>query len=410
MTPVRRILVVGLLLSAAAPATAGAACQRRAGGERYTVRVVEWAAQHTRTRTKVVSCDRHTGRTRTLAHAVYRHREGDTPFERRPVGGRLLADADAAGRWGVWIAAETGGRRMRATLTLADLRRGRVVSRRLADRAARFEPELLEVVVTSRRETAWVVPSDRTRNGTRIDLHRPGRRVRTVVDEAPSDLAVEDDRTLRWLDGKFRVGYADLPRRRSGGCPRRSRFRRHPLSTAEILLTAATYRAGRDFDGSDGEEDAYVVRACWRPTGRDRVLDQAIGDGQTAENLVVVGAQGEWVALTSYLSARDSCGGRTLETISVRDGRLGRRATGRDCASPPGAPDVTEIPGAAVITSRGVPAWVDRRDDGDHVTVGGASGRPEDLDAAPRGAIGGLRADGDRLHWTNAGQPRSATP
>ncbi len=385
----RLVLPLIVVLAVAAPAAEAAACERRADGPRFTAGVARHESSSPDVlRTTAVVCDHRRAKRSLLRRGVMAGPNG------RPRG-VVVGDAAAAGRRVAWIEAVTGRAGTRATVVVADARTRRVVRRRVALRTReRGFPQTLEVVISTRGEVAWTVQTEFGDDyATRLVLERPGRRPRGVAAGA-AGLTLEDDRTLSWVAEIGTIRFLELPGRRPWpGCPQRSRWK-PVLATPEMLVTRASYARGA----------IEVVRACWRATGADPVVATAHDDGSgTAPNLAVLGADARWLVFAySEVESRYNpggyCYGPEVFTVDVSAGRRVRKAV----SDVPVCVEDFALPGDPVaVTDSGSPAWVH----GGRLLARGEGGKAVELD---RGEIAGLRAEGNRLHWTNAGVPKTA--
>ena len=172
----RRILgpagvALGLLVT---PVTATAAC-RRGDGPRYDAHIEHHGPRHVM-RTALMVCDRRDGHARVLARAVYRY---------EPEHGTFLADAQAAGRRVAWVAGALREGRRTATVTVADARTGRRLSRRrVASWGDQHLRPDLSVALTTRGELAWIAPGPSDPRVSQVTLARPGLAPR-VITEGP---------------------------------------------------------------------------------------------------------------------------------------------------------------------------------------------------------------------------------
>jgi hypothetical protein len=294
--------------------------------------------------------------------------------------GRVITAVATAGERIAWGELRRADRRWTATVRLRGAR-GRVVAR---DR--RRKPQL-DVVVTTRGETAWMT-------GGRVFAARPGRKPRVLGRSAFWGLGIEDDRTVRWRSAeRDEPRFADLRPWRGPGCPPRKRYRTEAESP-EILVTRAWY-------GIDAVWD--VMRICVRATGRDPVRATALNDYGSGTSLRGATIAGPWVVVLTDVRNRYTGCDRT-EIAVLRAGSrswLGRSGAVLYCdggllpATPP------------VVTESGAPAWIARNGERSAVvTTAGYS--VITLDTAGLNGITNLTADGTAIHWLHDGAPRSA--
>ena len=137
-----------------------------------------------------------------------------------------------------------------------------------------------------------------------------------------------------------------------------------------------------------------------RGEGPDRPLAETtagFGNGYVA---TVAGLTGTMLAFAVTDTSRyDACAGWTV--ITTFDARTGLSL--REVELPNCGADAPPRRWRSAITRDGVFAWLAA----DRLLVGGADGKPAELD---RGAITGLRAEGDLILWSHAGEPRAADP
>lgn len=373
MVAVHRILIACVaLLVCAAPAEA--ACSKAEGSLRFSVASSGPIGQ------KVARlCDRRTGRSRVVARRV---------------------SAVRVTRPRVALASSRQGR---ITITVHDLRTGRRERRIAAGRGNTFDDDL---VLSTRGEVAWLIR--RPERGSAVLAVRPGRGRVTIAArnadavelENEPVVGLEDDRTVRYsVAGDLRFFDLRRPPRRAG-CPVRSEFAT-TLSTPDMLITTARYGV---FDSGNGRTE--VIRACLRTSGEDPVVAQANANDSGGDGVSVVGARAGWFVLstgysTKYDADGSSSSSRSAESRSVRhiDGRPGRAV--RECEGRGLRVAFTGDP--VTVTDAGVAAWI--RDS--RVLAAGADGCVTELD---RGDVAALSASGAQVTWTNAGEPRSATP
>jgi hypothetical protein len=273
---------------------------------------------------------------------------------------------------------------------LARLRDGRRLRAVRLPRASGTPPVPVAIAVTSRGELGALDIDG-------LVVARPGRPASRVVHEptVPGILVVDDDRTFAWWSRRVRV--FDLPRPPDPSCRRRDGSQ-VLLPSPEALVTARTFAFGR------------VVRACLWAQPRELVVgapEPGRGATPTPEPLAV--GHG-FLAVAEVAKERyGHCVSAVLRTIDLRTGTT-RRAV--DLLSLPAwpasfCPPTLPVANGVVITSAGAASWISAVPDGRVVLAGGADGLVHVLD---RGDVDALRADGDRLVWTNGGTQRSAVP
>jgi hypothetical protein len=304
--------------------------------------------------------------------------------------GVVIGGAAAAGRRVAWI--ETRFSRARRVVVVRVVRigtRGRVrPDRRILVRrdSSRLVPDL-DVAITGRGELAWLAPRRRPSGWSNVVYDSPDSRPRTVGVDYAGRLAVEDRITLRWSSGEH-FGFFELPRRPSGSCPARTRYR-EVTSNDTIRVTRRTYN-----------ETVLVMRACMLATGRDRVVAEALPGFD--EWLDVVGLDRRWIVVQRghILRTGDSC--EVMQSaIDGRTGGILREARAYACE---GDEPLAAVGEPLAVTSRGVAAWVAEEAGVRRLLAAGPRERVVELD---RGAIDGLRARGTAIVWTHDGQPRS---
>ena len=369
-----------------APATATAAC-RRSHGPRYEARIVAHQGPRHVIRTALVVCDRRRGLTRVLARAVYRY---------QPEHGTFLDDAQAAGRRVAWIAGAFRGGRRTATVTVADARTGRRLSRRrVASWGNQHVRPDLSVALTTRGELAWIAPGPSNPRVSQVTLARPGLAPR-VIAEGPFlySLGLEDDRTLRW-QGNEGLSYSDI-RTAGAGCPHRARFK--TVGRLEgLVVTRAVY----------GDEDSALdaVRVCDLPTGRDPVVASGAYSWGSGDETRVLGGRAPWVVLElDSISRYDGCYAVAVSVVNVRT-QTGREASRYARAAGCDAERKTSV----VVSDAGAPAWLGDLAGGEQrIAAIAAGGGIVELDRGPSGSLGAPRVEGEAFTWTWDGDPRSA--
>ena len=330
----------------------------------------------------VSACDRRTGRRRTLRRAI--SRRGST-------AGTLLVDLSVAGRRVAWIEAYLGRRGSAFTVAVADGRTGRrILRRRVLTTAGRMTWDLAGVALTRRGDLAWTVGPDY--DEMRV-VHLPWRGApQEVARGRLHGLSVEDDTTLVWEDP---LGYAshDLPGRDLGaGCPKRRPSYGRRRQFGDVVFTQRTRQA---FAG-----EIVLLRACDARTGVDAIVGSAgTLHGYGGEYVDPAGGGNGWAAIEVEQGNRYvHCSGRALVTVDIATRRVGRGAV------LPG--DCEAAPLHAVVTTTGAPAWAT----GEGADVRLLTITENEQVELDRGAIGDVRAEGDEVVWTNAGEPRRARP
>jgi hypothetical protein len=388
---VRALAVIGLTLTAifVAP-VASHACERSSEGERYeaegegTIRGEIGGAREFHSR--IVLCDGRTGRERILRRGTMQTQSGR---------GLALHGGSAAGGRVVWVEVRGDGRSTRVDLVESRARDGEALRRtRLSSGRAQpyVETARLGAVVRSDFGVVTTVPSDPE---PRLVLLRGGKRLREVADDFASNLALEDGRTVRYLDAASRRHYVDLAPVPRGpfGCPVRARWER-VIGDERVHVTDATYGSP---DASTGFASVTVVRACLRSTGQDPVVVQtrsSTGDSQSARTLLTAG---DWAVVPVLISSRgEACVATRYAPMNLRTGQRAPVSTVNPCDA------------AAVLTDRGALATVQLENGVAILRVRSVVGVLTELDRAAAGAITDLRAEGKTLRWENAGQPRSA--
>ena len=385
----KRSLIAILVLATFAPeAAAGASepCKRVADGRRISVELRAG---------RVIVCDRRSGRSRVVhrASAVSLYDEG--------ASGRYVTDIAGDGRRVAWIDERTGRRGVRATLTVIDGVRGRRLRRDVIGRSTRPGVTYPKVALarggllaheTYAGDERAIVVRDRDQAPLRID---------DTVDGA---FGFEDGRTLRWEGLYSGLHYRDVrPWPDAIGCPRRARFR-NPRAYGEVVVTTARYTYGED-------GVTYVTRACLPASGDDPVIGQAGGDLVGGSSFDVVGGDRTWLVIVRHSTSRYDPGSPyEVSAFDVGALRIGRAGKLEGDPRPAGSIAPPTWGMAVAVTTDGVPVWVARENDGDSVRTLTVEGAGTELDRGPIGSIAGLRADGERVRWTNAGEPRSADP
>ena len=368
-----------------APSAATAAC-RLSDGPRFEARIVAHLGPHRTTRTVLAVCDRRRGRSLVLARAVYRY---------QPEHGAFLDHAQAAGHEVAWITGAFRGGRRTATVTVADARTGRRLSRRTVAswRDQHLHPDL-SVALTTRGGLAWIAPARSDRRVAQVTLAQPGVAPRVIAEGTDLyDLGIEDDRTLRWRTAKG-LSYSDI-RTAGPGCPRRARFKTTGLLDG-LVVTRAVY----------GDEDSSLdaVRVCDVLTGHDPVVGVGGYSWGFGVETLVIGGRAPWVVLqVDGLSRYDGCATATVSVVNVRAG-IGTQASRSADAGRCDSGRRTSVR----VTDAGAAAWRGELGGEQRIAAIAAGGGIVDIDRAPVGSLGSLQADGEAFTWTRDGQPRSA--
>jgi hypothetical protein len=382
----RRLATVALLVFMAVAADAGARerCVSSERGQRFQASAPLVVRDRDVVGSRVVVCDRRTGRRFVVRHAVRR-------------SGVSVEAAAAAGRRVAWIERH---RRAgpRIEVVVLELPSRRELRRLVVARGQIRGLRSIDVTLTSHGDLAWLVPAGA--RGHRIVVRRAGGARREIARERSLwGLEVEDDRTLRWRRGRFDdFAYHDLRApRMAGGCPRRKRFRRM-YSDADVLVTSAGYGAPSPIDG----ESWTVLRACLRAVGRDFVVAQDSGTSAAWSATQVIRAAAPYLVLARRVGSRyDRCLNTQLQTVDLRSGRV-PYFSAIPCGDEPY--DTTPL----AITGSGAPAWIIDRPDGARLlAIDGDRGLLE-LDRGVPGSLGALRAEAGTVYWSHAGALRSA--
>ena len=358
MVAVYRILLacLALVVLLASAASAEAACRVTDASPRYSKEL---------SRGVLRVCDHRSGRRREVARGV--------------------ADVAAAGP----RVAFASVRRARATIGVLDQRTGRVV-RRIDGGPVRPGP--LTVALTTKGDVAFLVRRS-TKRFVLGAVAASGARLGTRSGVVLTDLVIEDDTTVRYREqGSLRWFDLRRPLVRDG-CPVRSGF--SPVfDTGDMLVTARRY---------PGSITTTVTRACLRSTGRDPVV--AIDEEEESYYFFrrALAARAGWVVVRTANGTKYGCEYGGL-IVAHADGRAERELRIPCQPSPPEdvLPPLAD-PGAVTVTETGTPAWI--RDG--RVLALSADNRIVELD---RGDVAALGVDGPRITWTNAGEPRTATP
>jgi hypothetical protein len=135
----------------------------------------------------------------------------------------------------------------------------------------------------------------------------------------------------------------------------------------------------------------HKLVACYRPTGRQRVVGTFADDGMgTDEASFVYGLLGgRWLHKQDYATFAESPDYRMDELVDLRTGKVAKAAMMADDTTG----EVVALPGALV------------RAGGDGVVVRFADGRRQRLDNAPAEA---LAASGARVYWRTGTGPHTA--
>jgi hypothetical protein len=297
--------------------------------------------------------------------------------------GREITDvAAAAGRLAWGELRRTRGR-WTARVAVGRIRGGRTVAGRARDVAHGKRRPRLRVVLTSRGDVAWLA-------GHRIVAWRRGGSLRAIARRAAFNLALEDDRTLRWSSSRYAPHFHDLRPWPRGRCPQRSRYRTI-AENAHVVVTEAFY---------DGEYTPQVVRGCLRGHNRDHVLATGQSDFGSANDVTVPALYEDWVVVAERSSSRyDNCGFTTFYAIDPRSLFRGRSGGLSGCD-----PEGPQAP--LVVTEHGAVAWIARNATRSALFTGG--GLVITLDTAGPDGITGLVAEGTGIRWLHDGEPRAA--
>lgn len=246
------------------------------------------------------------GRERTVLRASMRVRTDPSSRDPQPRSGTVFTAADArAGRLAIGSLHARRGRRV-ATVELRGLRRDRRLFRR-AWRPARHVRSLTGpvVVLTADGDLAW---SERP-FGRRLFVRRTSGTIVRVRTRSVRNLAVEDGRTLRWGD-EDRYEYFDVRPVPGPGCPARARFA--PLADdGQVLVTRAAYG-----------EDAYVLRACLRGTGRDVVLGGGAIISEDTSDIAPVLLRAPFVVVLEWHYGKYEGYSARLARVDLRNGAV----------------------------------------------------------------------------------------
>ncbi|WP_028063198.1 hypothetical protein [Solirubrobacter soli] len=130
--------------------------------------------------------------------------------------------------------------------------------------------------------------------------------------------------------------------------------------------------------------------ACFRPTGRQRVVGHFLHDTGTDEASFVYGVLGgRWLHKQDYATFAESADYRMDELVDLRTGQVAKALV----MSEDGENEVVAVPGALVSATR------------KGVRVRFTDGRSQVLDTAPAEA---LAANGARVYWRTQAGPKSA--
>lgn len=317
-------------------------------------------------------------------------------LRRRPLGGRRITAVSQAGRRVAWAERQHGGARLRAWVHVARIARGRAerVHRRLVLRRNPYRHMLppLDVVLTSRGELAWLA-------GWHVRVASIRGRARVVARDGEHGLGLEDDRTLRWwayedaprtYEDETRLRFLDLRPWPRGRCPDRRRFRL-VAESADLVVTRAHY------DSTFLDTYVDVFRACARGTRSDPVVLESSGDSRGGDVAEVIGISDPWIAFRRELHSRAGCEWLTVEAVNGLTGAAGQSATFTEC----------ESTDTAVVTERGIPAWITSTTERSAVHAAGQDGVIE-LDSAGRDGLSDLTFEGTVVRWLHDGEPRAA--
>jgi hypothetical protein len=291
--------------------------------------------------------------------------------------GREITDVAAAGGRVAWGEIRRDGSRWTGRVTAGRRARDVIHSRR--------RPRL-QVVLTSRGDVAWLA-------GERVVAWRRGGSLRAIARHDVTQLALEDDRTLRWRTYEdFVPRFRDLRPWPRGRCPQRARFRT-VAENADVVVTLGQY-------GSEYPVD--IVRACVRGRSRDHIVATGYDDVGNGESVSARAVYGHWVVIaTSTYDRYNGCSQTLVEAIVVPGLYRGRSGVFAGCA----AADMP--PPSLVVTDGGAVAWITRDATRSALITGGGTSLIT-LDAGSPNAITGLKVDGRSVRWLHDGEPRAA--